>query len=113
MAGTLVISLSGLKLQNVEQVVAARGIDKVLVVDTPSAFAGNGGIAATKASALRKQATEPELQIAFVSGEAAEEDVSAIATAVKSFKTAGFAVAPAEDGLSAVVPIRALGSTVR
>ena len=69
MAGTLVISLSGLKLQNVEQLVTARGIDKVLVVDTPSAFAGNGGIAATKASALKAEAPELELQIAFVSGE--------------------------------------------
>ena len=103
MAGTLVISLSGLKLQNVEQLVTARGIDKVLVVDTPSAFAGNGGIAATKASALKAEAPELELQIAFVSGEAAEVADSAVASAVKSFQTAGFEVAPAEQGLSALV----------
>ena len=40
MAGTLVISLAGLKLQNIEKLVSARGIDKVLLLQATVASLG-------------------------------------------------------------------------
>lgn len=94
MAGTLVISLAGLKLQNVEQLVAARGIEKVLVVDSPSVFAGNGGVAATAATKLRTSKPGVELQVAFATGDSTEVVSQEAAAAVKAFNAAGFTVAP-------------------
>ena len=78
-SSTLVVTLQGLQISNVQQVVTARGIDRVLVVDTASGFNSSAGIAAiTGANGLRKakagSATElsdepVSLAFAFAGGE--------------------------------------------
>ncbi|NBW63461.1 MAG: hypothetical protein EBR33_10035, partial [Synechococcaceae bacterium WB4_1_0192] len=72
---TLVVSLQGLALQNLQQVVTARGIERVLVVDLPSAFSGAGGIAAVGNAANLRSAPAgvmgslpPTLTFAFADG---------------------------------------------
>jgi len=75
---TLVVTLQGLALQNLQQVVTARGIERVLVVDLPSAFSGAGGIAAVGNAANLRSAPAgvmgslpPTLAFAFADGAAA------------------------------------------
>ena len=47
-SATLVVTLQGLQIQNLQKVVTARGIDRVLVVDTQAGFNSSGGIAAVQ-----------------------------------------------------------------
>ena len=69
-SATLVVTLQGLQIQNLQKVVTARGIDRVLVVDTQAGFNSSGGIAAVQgASSLRKasagSATEMPVELSF------------------------------------------------
>ena len=92
---TLVVTLAGLQLQNLQQVITARGIDRVLVVDTPSGFNGDSGIAAVaSAGSLRSapagqlSATQaPALAFAFAGG---ESSVSLSSQAYKAIASQGF-----------------------
>ncbi len=92
---TLVVTLAGLQLQNLQQVITARGIDRVLVVDTPSGFNGASGIAAVaSAGSLRSapagqlSATQaPALAFAFAGG---ESSVSLSSQAYKAIASQGF-----------------------
>ncbi|MCP9832432.1 hypothetical protein KBZ14_14545, partial [Synechococcus sp. HJ21-Hayes] len=69
----LIVSLEGLKLANLAQVVTARGIDRVLVVDTPTGFAEGGIAGVASAAALRTASNLRNLpfQFALAGGEAA------------------------------------------
>ena len=66
MALSLVVSVAGLQLRNQSAVITAQGIDELLVLDSPTAYAGQAGVALDRAAALR--AENPELTLAFTVG---------------------------------------------
>ncbi len=120
---TLVVTLAGLQLQNLQQVITARGIDRVLVVDTPSGFSSTSGIAAVSAAAnLRSapsgqlsQSQAPGLSFAFAGG---ENSVTLSAAGYGALGKAGFTFVqdPGLDSFSSTVVLNAAslaqGSTI-
>ena len=116
---TLVVSLAGLTLKNVEKLVTARGIDKVLVVDTPSSFADTNALASAAGAArsIRQENREIELQVAFATGDqleaeaVGEAELDAVRTLVTS-AGGGFTVAPVENGLAAQLNAASVSGTV-
>ena len=90
---TLLISLAGLQVQNLQEVVNARGIDRVLVVDTVSGFNSSSGIAAVSgASSLRsgkssESGQPPSFSFAFAD---AQGDVILNSTIYKALASSGF-----------------------
>ncbi|MFM2174263.1 MAG: hypothetical protein RLZZ54_2190, partial [Cyanobacteriota bacterium] len=87
MGKQLIVSLEGLKLINLQQVVTARGIDQVLVVDTPTGFAQGGIAGVASASALRSANPSVGFQFAFAGGESA---VSLSAPVYSALVASGF-----------------------
>jgi len=88
MAGTLIVSLAGLKLASLQQVVTARAIDTVLVVDTPQGFATGGIAGVSSAAALRTTRNQGlQLKAAFAGGEPTAQLSPAV---YQSLSNAGF-----------------------
>ena len=63
MAQSLIVSVSGLQLRNLSDVIAAQAIDELLVLDSLSAYADQAEVALERAGALR--ADNPGLSLAF------------------------------------------------
>ena len=59
MSSSLLINLDGLQVQQVQQVVQARGIDKVIVAGTSAGFSNGNAIAGTSAAAQIKSGGTP------------------------------------------------------
>ncbi|MCX5945729.1 MAG: hypothetical protein NTZ53_10625 [Cyanobacteria bacterium] len=100
------MSLAGLKLSDLQQVVTARSIGTVLVVDTPSGFATGGIAGVTSATKLKVNNPSLNFQFALAGG---ESGLTLSAPVYSSMASAGFSFVN-ETGLTGFTNALVLGA---